>query len=323
MICDPVSAPAAPFASVVVPAYNEGPALAANLALLSRYLSEAQLPYGYEVLVIDDGSSDETYSVATACACEMPGFRVVRHTVNRGLGSAVRTGFAFAEGAIVIVYDSDLSYAPEIIPKLIEQLERNEDDLVLASPYMRGGKVVNVPFLRRMLSREGNRFLSFATNGRYATLTCMVRAYRMAFFRGMASVEERMEINPELLFKALKSGARVSEIPAVLQWSAARAKARAGLNVRRTLAQIWRTFAYGVRHRPAILLALPGILPGVLPLMLAIMVYLHLSLATIATITVITMIIQNASLALFAGQVAVFGRNVLRTPRLERRVNDR
>jgi hypothetical protein len=140
----------------------------------------------------------------------------------------------------------------------------------------------------------------------------MVRAYRLNVFRDVKSTEERMEINPELVFNALKSGARVSEIPASLKWTEKRTKSHAGIHPGRTFKQIGRTLKCGIAYRPAILLALPGILPGVLPLMLAIMFLLHLKLTTIATITLITIIIQNTSLALFAGQLTVFVRNVFR-----------
>jgi dolichol-phosphate mannosyltransferase len=300
-------------ASIVVPAYNEGFALADHIATLARFLSAAPGGFAYEILIVDDGSTDDTYAAAQTCARAYSTVRVVRHGTNRGLGCAIRTGFAFAAGDVAVVYDSDLSYEPEIIPKLLERLHAHNDDLVMASPYMHGGKVHNVPLLRRVLSREANRFLSFATNGRYATITGMVRAYRLAFFRSIETREERMEINPELLFKALRSGAQVSEIPATLAWSSDRAKSRGRLRAGRTFKQIVRTMRCGIVHRPAILLALPGILPGVLPLIIAVTVALHLSLATIAIITLVTMVIQNASLALFAGQVAVFGRNVLRS----------
>jgi hypothetical protein len=194
-------------------------------------------------------------------------------------------------------------------------MQRKGADLVLASPYMRGGSVANVPFLRRVLSREANRFLSFATGGRYATATCMVRAYRRDFFQNIVICEDRMEVNPELFFKAIKAGAVIVEIPARLDWGKERARTRAGIDVRRTCKQIGRTLHYGVAHRPAVLLALPGILPGVLPLIVTSMLLLHASVKTIAVVTLVTMIIQNTSLALFAGQLTLFGRTVLRQSR--------
>ncbi|MGZ3540266.1 MAG: glycosyltransferase family 2 protein [Vulcanimicrobiaceae bacterium] len=299
-----------PLATVVIPAFNEGPGLAENLEVLLQFLASCGGPY--EVLVVDDGSTDETYEVAQRLAASHENLRVLRHVTNLGLGAAIRTGFAFAHGSVVITYDSDMSYHPEIIPGLIIELENSNADLVLASPYMRGGAVANVPWLRRVLSREANRFLSFATNGRYATITCMVRAYRVAFFRNLETTEDRMEINPELLFKAIRSGAVVTEIPARLEWSRERACSRSRINVLRTLKQIGRTLRYGVAHRPAVLLAIPGLAPGILPLVVAIAVLMHASIKTIAIVTLITVIIQNSSLALFAGQLAVFGRNVVR-----------
>lgn len=301
-----------PLASIIVPAYNEGRALTANVVVLERCLSHAQTGYEHEIIVVDDGSTDDTYQNALALSEQMGCLRVIRHAVNRGLGCAIRTGFGIAKGSIAVVYDSDLSYAPDIIPRLLSHIDRNACDLVLASPYMRGGKVLNVPFLRRFLSREGNRFLSFAVNGRYATVTCMVRAYRLAFFKTIDSREARMEINPELFFKALAHHARIEEIPAALVWSAERAKSRARMNLVAAAKQSWRTMRYGIAYRPAVLLALPGILPGVLPLVVAIAALLRLDLRTIAAITLVTMIVQNTSLALFAGQLAMFGRNVLR-----------
>jgi glycosyltransferase involved in cell wall biosynthesis len=307
-----------PLVSVVIPAFNEGPALAEHLIVLLGSLAESL--YEFEVLVIDDGSADNTYDVAQRIAAQYPSVRVFRHTSNKGLGAAVRTGFAAATGSIVVTYDSDMSYSPRIIPELLAELDHSNADLVLASPYMRGGSVSGVPLLRKVLSREANRFLSFATNGRYATITCMVRAYRVEFFRNIDICEDRMEINPELFFKAIKKGARVTEIPAALQWSGERARSHSRINLSRTWKQIGRTLHYGVAHRPAVLLALPGILPGVLPLIVATCVLLHLNIKTIALITLVTMIIQNTSLALFAGQLGAFAHTVVKRRRGWRQV---
>lgn len=312
-----------PLVSVIVPAYNEGADLGRNLTVLARFLAESAGENHYELLLIDDGSTDSTYEAAQMVGEQYSCLRVIRHVTNRGLGCAIRTGFAFAKGDVAVVYDSDMSYAPAIIKQLLAERDRCDNDLVLASPYMRGGSVTNVPFLRRILSREGNRFLCFATNGRFFTLTCMVRAYRLSFFNSIESIEPRMEINPELAFKAIAKGARVSEIPAHLVWTAQRAKTHRRIRIFPAILQSLRTMRYGVAYRPAVLLALPGILPGVLPLIVAICVLLHLDLKTIAAIAIITMIVQNASLALFAGQLAVFGHNVFTRRPLEAPVENR
>lgn len=300
-----------PLVSVIVPAFNEGAGLADRLDALRQFLS-LDAKRDYEIILVDDGSGDNTYDVAARASERHPNLIVVQHSVNRGLGAAIRTGFSHARGSVFVTYDSDMSYGPETIAQILDEMDSMNGDLVLASPYMRGGSVRNVPWLRRVLSREANRFLSFATNGRYATITCMVRAYRAAFFQSIASSEERMEINAELLFKAIKANARISEVPAHLEWSADRNRSRGRIHARRTLRQIFRTLQCGVAYRPAVLLALPGILPGVLPLLVATLAVLHVDIKTAATITLVTIIIQNASLALFAGQVAIFGRNVVR-----------
>lgn len=299
-------------ATIVVPAFNEGPDLARNLEALLLFLDRERGPYRYEVIVVDDGSDDETFAIAEEVARSHGNLQVLRHSENHGLGAAIRTGLGAARGSVLVTYDSDLSYDPTIIPRLLDAQAYHNADIVLASPYMKGGSVTNVPWVRRHLSREANRYLSFATNGRFATITCMVRAYRVAFIKAIECSENRMEINIELLFKALKRGATVAEIPADLKWSRERAKSRSGINVRRTLAQIERTLRFGASHRPAVLLAIPGIAPGVLPLIVTLCLVFHLSLKTTGLITLVTMIIQNTSLAFFAGQLAMFGRNVYR-----------
>lgn len=303
-----------PLVTIIIPAFNEGDGLAQRLDTLSEFV-RLDTKHEFEIIVVDDGSSDETYAIAQNAARTSRMLRVLQHKENRGMGAAIRTGFTAARGSVFITYDSDLSYRPEVISDLLEEMDATQADLVLASPYMRGGSVRNVPWLRRLLSREANRFLSFAANGKYATITCMVRAYRAAFIRNVHTFEDRMEINAELLFKAIRQQATISEIPALLEWSADRSRTRARINISRTTRQIWRTLRFGVAHRPAVLLALPGILPGVLPLLVATLAILHVDLRTAAAITLITVIIQNASLALFAGQIAMFGRNVTRHTR--------
>ncbi len=235
--------------SIIVPAFNEGAKLSQNMDTVLRFLFGEGLGYDLELIIVDDGSSDGTFTVAQDVARRHSNVRVMRHGRNRGLGAAIRTGFSSAQGSVMVVYDSDESYSADVIPQLVEALDRSSADLALASPYMRGGSVANVPWVRRLLSREANRFLSFAMRNRVATATCMVRAYRASFFKNIQSVENRMEINVELLFKAIESGAVIAEVPARLEWSSERADSHGHVDAAKTLKQIGRTLRYGLAHR--------------------------------------------------------------------------
>jgi glycosyltransferase involved in cell wall biosynthesis len=292
--------------TVVVPAYNEGPALEEHLRALLDAFDGVRERYDVEYVFVDDGSADETAAIMDCIASHRNDVTVLRHETNLGLGAALRTARDRARGTYMLTVDSDLSYAPEVLLALLESAEREEADVALASAYMRGGGVRGVPWLRAFLSREANRFLSLATGGRYATLTCMVRAYRRDFARRLSLDVDGMDVNAELALQALRIGGKLVEIPATLQWPAHR-KRNAGRAPLKSLAKLtWRTMSCGLRHRPSLVLAIPGLIPGLLPLVVAIALLLHVSPRTLAIVTAITLFVQYGSLAIFAGQTFSF-----------------
>ncbi|TAM59846.1 glycosyltransferase family 2 protein [bacterium] len=292
--------------SVVIPAYQEGRTIAAALGAVDEGIEPLRARYEVELIVVDDGSTDQTYALATGFARGRADVRVLRHPCNRGLGAALRTAFAQARGDFIVTLDADLSYGPEYAERLMCVLERSGADLVLASAYMRGGTVENVPWGRRLLSREANRFLSLATGARLRTLTCMVRAYRARLLARLSTVCDGMEINHELVFAALRLGAKVIEIPARLAWSDERVRAARPLRLARTAVQIGGVIRSGLAHRPALLLALPGLLPGLLPIVAVLLYLLHAPARTIALGLVLVAVVQYAALAVLAGQLAAF-----------------
>lgn len=291
--------------SIVVPIYNEGPELAANLASLAEYLA-MHSSYEFAFILVDDGSTDESHAIAERFARYHRNVTLFTHERNYGLGHAIRTALAHAQGEFTIVMDADLSYAPHAAMQLLETAEREHADVVLASPYMRGGRVVNVPFVRRVLSREANRVLSLAAKGRYATFTCMVRAYRTAFLRELPYRSEGMECSAEMLLAALRKKARVLEVPATLTWTDERRLSHGSVNVGGSLERIWNTLRLAFSYRPALWLAAPGLFPGLLPLVIATLLLLHMEPSTIALWSAATIVIQYTSLAIFAGQLATF-----------------
>jgi dolichol-phosphate mannosyltransferase len=293
--------------TVVVPAYNEGSAFAGSLVLLAEYFALHQKGgYEFNYLIVDDGSSDETNAAAQAFARWRKDVRVLQHERNRGLGAALRTAFQHVDTEIAVVLDADLSYAPATAMELIESLEQQRADIALASPYTYGGAVLNVPPVRRILSREANRLLSLATSGRYATLTCMVRAYRVEALKGLEFRHDGMEAIAEILLGALRQKLRVIEVPATLRWSDERRMAGGSFRVSSLASRVTATLLMACHHRPALWLAVPGLIPGLLPLVVGILLILRVNSAALAIGTTTTIVVQYTSLALFSGQIATF-----------------
>ncbi|MFW6222840.1 MAG: glycosyltransferase family 2 protein [Bacteroidota bacterium] len=171
------------------------------------------------MLIINDGSADNTGKIAEQLAINDNRVRVIHHTVNLNLGNALKSGFCYARGDYIIVLDVDLSYDTNHIEKLLDVIHFSKADIVIASPYMKGGKVTNVPFTRKVMSKWVNRFMRMAAQEKYHTYTGMVRAYNTNFIRGLNLKTKDYEVNPEIMYKAMILRARILEIPAHLDWS--------------------------------------------------------------------------------------------------------
>jgi glycosyltransferase involved in cell wall biosynthesis len=207
---------------------------------------------------VDDGSKDTTYRVLENLAGQIPWLMVCRHTANFGRGRAIRTGFEATRGKFVITLDADLSYSPDHILRLLEPLEMGEADIVLASAYLEGGSVENVPLIRRLLSAWGNWLLSLSFYGRFSTVTCIVRGYTREVIKTLELVSDQKEIHLEILSKALLLGFRVKEIPAHLKWlNTRRSKAKSGSGFLSMLPSISSHVLYNYMFRPSIIVRLP------------------------------------------------------------------
>ena len=226
----------APSVSVVVPAYNEGPALAGVLDELRIALASLAPRYDAELIIVDDGSVDETPQIIAAFAAAHAGrAKVHTHPNNLGLTAALKTGTRAANGDITVMLDADLSYAPAIVEPLVRTLVERQAAAVLASPYMHGGRVANVPLDRLIASRGANLLLAACVGFRLHTLTGMVRAYETATLVRLLERPVRGEFNAWIVAELLQAGHRVVEIPAALVWPRARTEAAPRL----TRAKLW------------------------------------------------------------------------------------
>ncbi len=208
-----------PYISIILPCYNEEAILQVNLNVIIKYLESKNEKYKWEIVIINDGSKDKTGIIADEYERQNGNIRVIHHPTNLNLGNALKTGFKNSKGDIIVVMDIDLSYSVDHIEKMVDKMIETSSDIVIASPYMKGGKVTDVPLGRKLMSRWVNRFMRVAAQDKYHTYTGMVRAYRKNFIQTVNLKTKDYEINPEILYKAMILRARIDEIPAHLDWT--------------------------------------------------------------------------------------------------------
>jgi dolichol-phosphate mannosyltransferase len=202
--------------SIVVPAYNEAENLVDTLERIAAVFAER--PERWEVIFVNDGSTDNTAEVIQRLASIDPRVVPAGYPNNVGRGRALRVGFALARGNIVVSTDADLSYDPSYIPALLDALHDDPTvDFVLGSPYMPGGGTEGVDPRRLWISRVGNKVLRAAVNSEIHTFTGIFRAYRREVLDALEMESDGKEIHLEILSRALGAGYRVKEVPAVLR----------------------------------------------------------------------------------------------------------
>lgn len=202
--------------SVVVPCFNEAentPLIEAALLPVLRGLS---LPGGFEVLLIDDGSTDGTAAQLSVLTERNPEARLVLHENNAGLGAALRSGFRQARGSIVVTVDSDASYRFSDIPALLEMLTEDVD-IVTASPYHPAGSIGEVSKLRLWLSRCCSVLYRRILASDIYTFTSLFRAYRREVLESVPFDAPGYLAGTEILVRAILRGFRVAELPCRLQ----------------------------------------------------------------------------------------------------------
>ena len=190
--------------SVVVPCYNEQ---ATIKLLLDRVLAS---PFVAEVIVVDDGSTDDSVALARATADAR--VRVLSQFVNQGKGAAVRRGFGEATAEIVVVQDADLEYDPNEYGLLVTPILDGRADVVYGSRFAGGGE-------RRVLyfwHAVGNNLLTTVsnmfTNLNLTDMETCYKAFRREVLDSFVLQEDRFGVEPEITAKVARGGWRVYEV---------------------------------------------------------------------------------------------------------------
>lgn len=249
-----------PLVTIVVPAFNEEAIIEKNLETLREYLATLEDEYCWEIIIINDGSSDRTGELAEEFAVDKENVHVYHHITNFGLGQAFKFAFSKSKGDYVVTIDIDLSYSTDHIGKLLDKIRITRAKMILASPYMNGGTISNVPLVRKILSILANRFLSIFAHGHLSTLTCMVRAYDGRFIRSLVLRSQGMEVMPETIYKSMILRARIEQIPAQLDWGLQNQAGQKRKSSMKVFRHIMSTILAGFVFRPFMFFILPGLL---------------------------------------------------------------
>lgn len=192
--------------SFLVPAYNEGATIAEVLDRIDA------LGLDRQVIVVDDGSTDDTPAILERRKQDADGLVVIRQE-NRGKGAAIRAAIPHVDGDVAVIQDADMEYDPDDVPALVEPIERGVADVVYGS-RLTGGRPQRAYLFWHLV---GNRFLSLLTNVLFnTTLSDMetgYKAFRADILRSLDLREDDFAIEPEITAKVCARNLRIYELP--------------------------------------------------------------------------------------------------------------
>lgn len=227
---------------VVLPAYNEEACLARLLDRIDEAMFEANQPY--QVLVVDDGSSDRTAEIARSFCGRMP-LILVQHAVNEGLGGTIKDGLLRAaqearDKDVIITMDADDTHTPGLILRMLRMINEGHD-VVIASRYQPGARVLGVPWFRRQLSNCASLLFRIVMPiSGVRDYTCGYRAYRGQVIKqaieqyGQSFVDqEGFQCMVDILLKLRKLDLIFGEVPFILRYDFKQGPSK--MNVGRTI----------------------------------------------------------------------------------------
>jgi dolichol-phosphate mannosyltransferase len=239
--------------SIVVPLYNEEDNVDNYELELFPVVDEIAERYHIPIdfIFVDDGSKDRTLDKISSIATKRQNVVVLHHQKNRGMGAALKTGFAHTAADLIITMDADLTFRPEDIPVLLDAYFRERPECVAGSPYLQNGLMKEVAPMRLFFSRSVNFMYRMLLRQPITCVSPIFRLYRAETLKELDLESENFEINAEIISKYLISGYRVIEVPVELH---KRRYGESKINIRREVLNNLKIMRKIVRtkyfHRP-------------------------------------------------------------------------
>ena len=219
---------------ILLPTFNES----AVIEALIRNIHSQLLNQQHSIVVVNDGSTDNTLSLIEKLCSTVINLKIINHKMNLGLGKAMNTGFNYlseiiTDKDILITMDADNTHPVNIIPQLISGI-KNDFDVIIASRYALGGNEIGLSWFRKILSFGASKILKlFFSINNVTDYTCGYRAYSgkiikkaEEFYRYNFITETGFTCMAEILLKLDKIGAKIQETGLVLRYDLKRGKSK-------------------------------------------------------------------------------------------------
>lgn len=204
--------------SIVIPFYNERENILTYTDELFPKIVDIADATGesFQYVLVDDGSRDDTYLLLQNLARERDDVIALTNGTNKGMGAAIKHGLQYCKGNLVVTLDSDLTFRPEDIRKLIDAYRSSNPDCVSGSPYLEQGLMEEVTFFRYLLSKTVNSLYRILLGAKITCVSPIFRLYKKDVLDAMYIQSDNFDINAEILAKLILSGKTVVEVPVKL-----------------------------------------------------------------------------------------------------------
>jgi glycosyltransferase involved in cell wall biosynthesis len=208
-----ISSDRRPAYSIIIPAYNEAARIGATLEKVLAYVADRG--WDAEVIVVDDGSRDNTAEIVRGFSEKHSRLRALANPGNRGKGYSVRNGMLHAQGEILLFSDADLSSPIEESAKLLAALAEGADIAIGSRWLQRDLQTQRQPFYRQLFGRVFNLMLRITLGLKFKDTQCGFKVFTRRSAAAIFPLQriERWGFDPELLYLANKFGFKVAEVP--------------------------------------------------------------------------------------------------------------
>ncbi|MCX7744122.1 MAG: glycosyltransferase family 2 protein [Flavobacteriales bacterium] len=201
------------FLSIIIPVYNEEALVPEVVKLVASTNFPSTVTY-WEIVIVDDCSTDATYSVVEKLIQEIPQVRLIRHNKNMGKGAAVRTGISNAHGNVFLIQDADLELRPQDIPRMVECMEELGVEFVNGSRYMEGVYRPLSSYKRYLANKLFTLLTSILINVKITDMACGYKLFHKNLYEKITLRENRFGFEAELIIKALRvKRNNIAEVP--------------------------------------------------------------------------------------------------------------